>query len=156
MKPDDVCKLFSRRHSVRSFSSEDIDLKQIGVITKCGLMAPCAMGIHASHLFVFQKGDLAYDKLVAICTDNGRNPFYEAPLIIIEAVDPSSVKPVQDGSAVLENILLSACFLGLGATWINAPAVVFNNDRKLLKQIGIDPEYQVIGSAVIGHPSTAC
>ncbi len=153
MKADDIEKLFLRRHSSRSFSSEDVNIKDIGVITKAGLSAPCGMGRHCSHLFVFKKGDEAYKRLTSIVKDKtGRDAFYDAPIIIMECVDKDSVAPIRDGSAVIENMLLAASMLNLGACWIHAPSKVFiNEDKHLLKKIDIDENYQVIDAIVVGH-----
>jgi nitroreductase len=154
MKPDEAEKLFSKRYSCRSFSDEPVDVKKIGAITKCGLMAPCAMGKHASHLFVFHKGDEAYKKLMEICGgEDGRNPFYSAPVVILETLDKNSVHKTRDGSAVIENMLLAASFMDLAACWIHAPAVVFSENPKLLKKIGIPDDYTVVGSISLGVPS---
>jgi len=154
MKHEEVGKLFSRRHSCRSFSDELVSIMDIGTITKAGLSAPCGIGVHASHLFVYKKGEADYKRLVDIFVrSSGRNPFYDAPVIIIECVDHSSIAPVRDGSAVIENMLLAASFINLGSCWIHAPSVFFSKDenKPLLKNIGIPKEYLVIDSVIIGH-----
>jgi nitroreductase len=152
MKPDDVISLFEKRYSCRSFTEEDVNVKDIGAITKAGLLAPCAMGKHASHLFVYIKGEEGYNKLMETMKDeNGRDPFYSAPVIILECVDKNSIHPTRDGSAVIENMLLAASFLDLGSCWIHKPAVVFNQQPNLLKKVGIPTDYTVIGAAAIGY-----
>ncbi len=152
MKPDDMCSLFALRHSVRQFSNQEVDIKDIGAINKAGLSAPCAMGHHASHLFVFHKDEDGYKKLINLCSkDDGQDVFYGAPVIILETVDENSVIPDKDGAAVIENMLLAASFLGLGGCWINSPVNVFNNNGKALKQIDVPAEYKVIGAVAIGY-----
>lgn len=153
MKNEDVDRIFSKRHSCRNFSSESVNLKDIGCITKAGLLAPCGMGKHASHLFVFKKGEAGYDKLEKIMLEKtNRDPFYQAPVIIVECIDSNSIEPIRDGSAVIENMLLAASMLNLGACWIHAPSVVLNADKTLLKKVEIPEEYTVVDAVALGHP----
>jgi nitroreductase len=153
MTIDDMLRLFESRHSVRSFSKESVTPKELNAVTKAGLLAPCARGIHASHLFVFKKGEDGYDNLIEICQKTiGKDPFYDAPIIILECTDSTSVEPIKDGSAVIENMLLAASAIDLGACWINAPYKIFADENKaLLKKIEIPEDYQVIGAIVLGN-----
>ena len=152
MKPEDILHIFEKRHSCRAFSDEPVPVKSIGIICQAGLMAPCAMGKHASHLFVFKRGEDDYNTLIQLSKDdNGRNPFYSAPVIILECLDRNSVHMTRDGGAVIENILLAASMLDLGACWIHAPSVIFGNNPKLLKRIGIPTDYVVVGGISLGN-----
>lgn len=152
MTNQEVKELFEKRHSIREYLDEKVPSKDIGTIVEAGLLAPCGMHIHASHLYVFNKGEVGYSKLVEIMVNKlGKDPFYGAPTIIIETVDNSSIAKIQDGTCVIENMLLAASFLGYGSCWINAPYKVFvNDDKKLLKEIGIPVEYDVIAAIVVG------
>lgn len=152
MNREDTISLFSERHSCRKFTEEDVDVKDIGTITKAGLLAPCGHGIHASHLFVFKKCDSKYQALVKLMQDKiGEDPFYGAPVIILECVDSSSKTPERDGSAVIENMLLAATMLELGSCWIHSPSVVFSGaDQALLKNFDIPKEYVCIDAIVVG------
>jgi nitroreductase len=155
MKPEEALHLFQMRHSCRKFSDEDIDLKELNIIAEAGLSAPCARGIHASHLFIYKKGEDGYNSLIEIIKkETGKDAFYNAPVIVLVALDEKSSEPIRDGSAVIENMLLAASILSIGSCWIHAPSVVFSGEKKhLLKEIDIPENYQIVDAVSLGYPA---
>ena len=47
------------------------------------------------------------------------NPYYDAPTYVLVFAPSLANNPVQDGSCVLENMMLAAHALGLGSCWIH-------------------------------------
>ena len=45
------------------------------------------------------------------------NPYYDAPTYVLVFAPSLANNPVQDGSCVLENMMLAAHALGLGSCW---------------------------------------
>ena len=89
---------------------------------------------------------------------NGRgvdgDPFYNAPVVLVVLADRSVSTYVYDGSVVMENMLLEAHSIGLGACWIHHAKEVFDSEygKRLLKSLNIDGDYEGIGSCILGYP----
>lgn len=150
MTNKEVIELFEKRHSVREYSSEDVNKEDIETIIKCGLLAPCGMHIKDSHIYTFYKGEEKFNYLVDTLTKRmGKNPFYDAPCIILETIGTSSIAPIQDGSCAIENMLLASSLLGYGCCWINSPHSEL--EVKDYDKLGIPTSYKIVAGIVVGH-----
>ncbi len=152
MTKEEMLAIFSKRHSVRKFKDEAVEKQDIEAIMQAGYLAPCGLSRHESKIYPFYKGEDNYNKLVEITKKVlGRDHYYGAPVILVETVSYKACTPIKDGSAVMENMLLASALLDLGACWIDAPYKIFVDDnKKLLEEIGIDPNCIVIGGVVVG------
>jgi nitroreductase len=61
---------------------------------------------------------------------------------------------VYDGSLVMENMLLAAHSLGLGACWIHRAKETFEmpEGKEILRSIGLEGDYEGIGNCIVGYP----
>ena len=82
------------------------------------------------------------------------DPFYGAPVVLTVLADKSIFTHVYDGSCVIENMLLEAHSIGLGACWIHHAKEIFETQycKDLLKSLGIEGEYEGVGSCILGYP----
>lgn len=60
-----------------------------------------------------------------------------------------------DCSAAIENMLLMAHALGLGACWVIAPCIDVRDEEKTRVLLGIPPEYKVISAISLGFATYA-
>ncbi|MDR3767103.1 MAG: nitroreductase family protein [Butyricicoccus sp.] len=123
-----------------------------------GLRAAWAssFGISRFHFTVLYNADKSLELAHAVGAATNRGAdynFYQAPVQIIISYERDEQHAFLDGSAAMENILLTAESLGLGSCWINqirdccdAPEV-----RKLLTSYGVPSSHIVIASAAIGY-----
>ena len=83
----------------------------------------------------------------------GFDPFYGAPVVLVVLADKSCPTHVYDGSLVMGNMLLAAHALGLGSIWIHRAKEEFElpEYKQLLKDLGIEGEWEGIGHCVIGY-----
>jgi nitroreductase len=74
--------------------------------------------------------------------------------VLVVLADKSVPTYLYDGSLVMENMLLAAHALGLGACWIHRAKETFELDegKALLKELGIEGDYEGIGNCVVGYP----
>ena len=81
------------------------------------------------------------------------DPFYGAPVVLVVLADKSVPTYLYDGSLVMENLLLAAHALGLGACWIHRAKETFElpEGKALLKKLGIEGEYEGIGNCIVGY-----
>ncbi len=81
------------------------------------------------------------------------DPFYNAPVVLVVLADKSAATYVYDGALVMENLMLAAHALGLGACWIHRAKETFERQewKDFLKAHGIEGEYEGIGNCVLGY-----
>ena len=81
------------------------------------------------------------------------DPFYGAPVVLVVLADKSAATYVYDGSLVMENLLLAAHALGLGACWIHRAKETFEKPegKAILEKLGIQGEYEGIGNCILGY-----
>ena len=146
--------LLSRR-SCRSFDGKQITDEQLNAILEAGKFAPTGMGKQSPIMVVLQdKDDIAeLSRMNAAITGVDTDPFYGAPTVVIVLADKNVGTYIYDGSLVMGNMLNAAHALGLGSCWIHRAKETFNTDdgKKLLKDLGVEGDYEGIGNCVIGY-----
>ncbi len=85
--------------------------------------------------------------------EEGFDPFYGAPVILIVLADKSSGTRIYDGSLVMGNMMLAVHSLGLGSIWIHRAKEEFETDQwqKLLADLGVEGEWEGIGHCAVGY-----
>ena len=86
---------------------------------------------------------------------DGMDPFYGAPVVLVVLADKSVPTYMYDGTLVMGNLMLAAHSLGIGSCWIHRAKEEFESEegKKLLKDLGIDEEYEGIGHCILGYPA---
>jgi len=145
----DVLEAIKGRRSVRKYQKEPISEEQLVQILEAGRWAPSRGNSQPWKFIVLRNAQGRTDLAEAIPTGKF---LAEAPLGIAVVVDPKASKhPEQEGAAAIQNMLLAAYALGLGACWIS----VYGTDaEKKAKQILQTPDEEWLLSIVsIGHPA---
>ena len=85
--------------------------------------------------------------------DEGFDPFYGAPVILIVLANKNCNTYIYDGSLVMGNMMLAAHSLGLGSIWIHRAKEEFETEewRKFLSDLGIEGEWEGIGHCAVGY-----
>ena len=144
------------RRSIRKFKPEMPSKSDIEQIIEAGLYAANGMGKQLTITIAVTNKELR-DRISA---DNckiggweGFDPFYGAPVILIVLADKNWPNRVYDGSLVMGNMMLAAHSLGLGSIWIHRAKEEFEMPayRKLLKDLGIEGEWEGIGHCAVGY-----
>ena len=88
----------------------------------------------------------------------GRNtdPYYGAPVIILVLAEGEAGTFVEDGSCVLENMMLAAASLELGSVWVHREREIFDseNGKALLREWGLPKTLRGVGSIALGYPAS--
>lgn len=124
MEFDRVVRL---RRSVRSYSSRPVPEQYITQILDAADMAPSAGGLKARAFFIARSQQLR-QWLARAALD--QEFIAEAPVVLIFCADLDAISEygqrgqelycIQDTSAAVQNALLKAVDLGLGACWVGA------------------------------------
>ena len=156
---NDIIKAMEERRSIRKFKPDMPKKEDIEQIIEAGLYAPSGMGKQATITIAVTNKELR-DKLSAAnrkiggWPDENFDPFYGAPVVLIVLADKNWPPHVNDGSLVIGNMLLAAHSLGLGSIWVHRAKEEFEMPEfeQLLKDLGIEGEWEGIGHCLIGYP----
>jgi len=77
--------------------------------------------------------------------------FYNAPALVI--IYAKAVSPIAqiDCTLAAENLMLTACDMGLGTCWIGFATDVLNSPEAK-QELGVPEEYAVVAPIIVGHP----
>lgn len=147
----DVMEALLTRRSIRRFTGEPVSDEDIQKILKAGFSAPSANNKQPWH-FVVVKDRNALEKIAK------RHPYAkmlpEAGCGIVVCGDPKIEDKegflIEDCSAAIQNILLAAHGLGLGAVWCGLYPVT-DRARAVSDVLNIPPDIIPVGLVVVGH-----
>lgn len=142
------------RRSCKKFSNEMIDRNLIRKVVEAGTFAPTGMNKQSPIILVITNKRVRdkLSRLNASIMNKDIDPFYGAPVVLVVLADKSIPTYIYDGSVVIENMLLAAESLGLGACWIHRAKEEFELEegKEILKELGIVGDYEGIGHCILG------
>ena len=157
MLTNEIIKAIKERRSIRKFKPDMPKREEIDTIIEAGLYAANGKAKQSPIIIAVTNKELR-DK---ISRDNckiggwqeGFDPFYGAPVILIVLADKEVPTAIYDGSLVIGNMMLAAHSLGLGSIWIHRAKQEFETDeyKKLLADLGVKGEYEGIGHCAVGY-----
>lgn len=156
------------RRSCRAFSSQMPERALLEKICEAGTWAPTGHG-KQSPLIVAITNKSLRDRLSVMnariwneltiarggVAHEGIDPFYGAPVVLLVLADRSVPTYLYDGCAVLTNMANAAEAVGLASCWIHRAKQEFDSEegKQILKELGIEGDYEGIDHLVVGYPS---
>ena len=154
---NEIIKATKERRSIRKFKSELPSKTDLEQMVEAGLYAANGMGKQATKIIVVTNKELR-DKISEMNRkiggwDEGFDPFYGAPAMLIVLSEKDWRNKIYDGSLVMGNLMLAAHSLGLGSIWIHRAREEFESDegKEILKSLGIEGEWEGIGHCAVGY-----
>ena len=154
---NEIIKAMEERRSIRKFKPDMPSKEALNQIVEAGLYAANAKGKQATITIAVTNKELR-DKLAQTNAriggwEEGFDPFYGAPVILIVLADKNWANRVYDGSLVMGNMMLAAHSLNLGSIWIHRAKEEFElpEYKQLLNQLGIEGEWEGIGHCAVGY-----
>lgn len=151
------------RRSVKKYLDREVPMELIEQIVKAGTYAPSGMNKQSAKIIAVTNKEMR-DRLSRInleivigknmATTSGHNdPFYGAPVVLVVLAKKEAGTRVNDGSLVMENMMIAANSLGLGSCWIHRAKETFETaeGRQILLDLGITDEYEGIGNCILGY-----
>ena len=149
-----LAPLFTRR-SVRQYSGEPVTDAEIRDLLEAAMAAPSACAKDPWH-FVVVRGRAVLDKLAEVLPNGPMLRQADAAIIVCgdlaRAHRNQESYLIQDCSAAVQNILLAATTLGLGACWLG----VHPNEERIgpiRQQFGIPAEITPVAVVALGRPA---
>ena len=167
------------RRSVRRFKNEQITDNELDTVIQAGRHAPSGGNNQTCHIIVVQNKEVIEQlKQLAIqlfsamevtpttykslansinASKKGAYDFTQgAPTLIIVANKTNYGNAMADSACMLENMLLAAHSISLGACWNNQTHWLTDEPlfRAALQKLGMQEDQSVYGGLVLGYPDT--
>ena len=131
--------------------------EEIDAILKAGTYAATGMGKQSPIIIAVKTKELRD----ALSEENrkiggwndGFDPFYGAPVVLIVLANKDVPTYIYDGSLVMGNLMNAAESLGVASIWIHRAKEEFESPfgKDLLKKLGVEGNYEGIGHCAIGY-----
>lgn len=157
MEKNEFLEIIKTRRSCRKYRPEQITDEELKLVLEAGIYAPTSRGLQAPYIVAVQnKEQMA--KLAAMNAEVmgvTSNPYYDAPTYVIVLAPADARNPIQDGSCILENMMLAAHALGLASCWIHREREMFEmpEAKELLAVWGLPQDLIGIGALSLGYPA---
>ena len=153
----EVLKEMKERRSIRKYKADMVPQEILDQIIEAGLYAASGMGGQNTIIIQVTKKELRDEISRMNCKiggwEDGFDPFYGAPAMLIVLGKKDWPTHVYDGSLVMGNLMLAAHDLGIGSCWIHRAKEEFETQWgiDLLKSLGVEGEYEGIGHCALGY-----
>ena len=154
---NEVLKNIRTRRSVKQYKSEPVPKELLEKIAQAGIAAPSGLNMQSPIVLVVTNRQVRDELSKLNAADDPffrTDPFYGAPAVLVVLAKKDVRTRVYDGSLVMENMLLAAHSLGLGACWIHRAKETFEKEegKAILRGLGISDEYEGVGNCIVGYP----
>lgn len=146
-----VLNAIYKRRSIREFTEKEISSEQLYEIVKAGIWAPSGLN-NQPWRFVIIK-DLDVKEQVAQQTHYGHIVRDANALIAVYLSKDNmydTVKDTQSAGACIQNILLAAEALDLGAVWLGQ---ILKNKLEVNKILGLADSFDLMAVVALGYPA---
>lgn len=155
---NEIIENIKTRRSIKKYKSDMVPQELIDIVVEAGTYAPSGLNKQSPIIIEVTDKNMR-DRLSKINAKvagmpEGFDPFYNAPVVLVVLADKSIPTYIYDGSLLMGNMLLTAHSLSLGACWIHRAKETFETEegKQLLKELGIEGEYEGIANCIIGYP----
>lgn len=148
-----LLRALRERRSIRKFTDEPVRREEILTILEAGRWAPSGLNNQPWRFLVIAADDPRREKL-AECTKYAHVVRQSAALICVTLQKDamySAMKDHQGAGACIQNMLLAAHDLGLGAVWLGQ---IINDQEAALSAAGIPSDEQELQAVIaLGRPA---
>ena len=139
------------RRSIREFTDKEISREQLHEIVKAGIWAPSGLNNQPWRFVIIKNPEIK--EQVAQQTHYGHIVRAANALIAVYLSNDDmydSVKDTQSAGACIQNILLAAEAMELGAVWLGQ---ILKNKLEVNNILGIEDNFDLMAVVALGHPS---
>ena len=151
----EAMEVLRNRRSIRQYKDTQVSKEDLNTMLELGTYAPTSRGLQLPMIVAVQDKDTVAQlaKLNASFLEREGNPYHGAPTIVIVFSPGDSRTCVEDGSAVMTQLLVAAYAVGLGACWINREKQMFDTEegKALMKKWGVPENFVGVGGFSLGY-----
>lgn len=150
-------EIIKTRRSCRQYKPEQITDAELNAVLGAGTYAPTSRGMQSPYIVAVQNPEIRKQLAAMNAKVMGvtSNPYYDAPTYVLVFTPADANNPIQDGSCVLENMMLAAHAIGLASCWIHREREMFSTEegKELMKKFGLPDGLVGIGALSLGYPA---
>ena len=156
---NEVLNIIKERRSIRTYKADAIPEELLNAVLEAGTFAPTGGGKQSPIIVAITSPQ--YRKKIAELNaevmGSESNPYYGAPVVVLVLADGNANTFIEDGSCVLENMMLAAASLGLGSVWVHREREIFDSvkGKTLLKEWGVSESLRGVGAIALGYPASS-
>ncbi len=151
MKKNPVLEAIYSRRSVREYTDEPVEDQQVLEIIRAGMWAPSGLNNQPWRFAIVKEPGLKakfepltkYSRII-------KSARVLLPVFIDKEAMYHPVKDHQAIGACLENMLLAAHSMGLGAVWLGE---ILKSDREIRNLLGLGDNLELMAVIALGHPA---
>ena len=154
---NEVIEMMKTRRSIRKFKPDALPDEIIEQIAEAGTYAATGKNLQSPTIIAVTNKQLR-DRISEMNHkiggwQEGFDPFYGAPAMLIVLADKNVPTAVYDGSLVMGNLMLAAHSLGIGSIWIHRAKEEFESEegKAILAELGITGDQVGIGHCALGY-----
>lgn len=154
---NEVIEMMKTRRSIRKFKPDALPEEMIEQIAEAGTYAATGKNLQSPIIIAVTNKQLR-DRISEMNRkiggwQEGFDPFYGAPAMLIVLADKNVPTAVYDGSLVMGNLMLAAHSLGVGSIWIHRAKEEFESEegKAILAELGITGDLVGIGHCALGY-----
>lgn len=154
---NETLKVLENRRSCRGFKPDMVREDDLKAIIKAGTYAATGMGKQSPIIIAVTdktlRDELSEENRKIGGWQEGFDPFYGAPVVLIVLARKDVPTHVYDGSLVIGNLMNAAESLGVASIWIHRAKEEFESDfgKAILDKLEITDEYEGIGHCALGY-----
>lgn len=152
-----VLSAIKTRRSIRAFRPDAVPEALLDAVLEAGTYAPTGRGRQSPVIVAVREPETRekISKLNAQVMGVETDPYYGAPVLLLVLADGGVSTHVEDGSCVLENLMLAAHSVGLGTVWVHREREIFDSPegKALLRAWGLPETLRGVGSVALGYPA---
>ena len=148
-------EIIRTRRSVRAYRNEEVPEDVLDAVLEAGTYAPSGGGRQSAVIIAVREKKLR-DKIAKMNAEvmgADTDPYYGAPVIVLVLADSKASTCVEDGSCVLDNIMLAAHSVGLSSVWVHREKEIFESEegKMLLREWGLPDTLRGVGGIALGY-----
>ncbi len=154
---NETLNVLKSRRSCRAFKPDMVKEEDLKAIIEAGTYAATGMGKQSPIIIAVTdkalRDEIAEENRKIGGWNEGFDPFYGAPVILIVLADKNVPTYVYDGSLVMGNLMNAAESLGVANIWIHRAKEEFESEfgKNILKKLGIEGDFEGIGHCALGY-----
>jgi len=165
---NETLKNIRNRRSTRAFLPEQLNAAHVKDIIDAGIYAPSANNQQPWHFTVIQRKDIidrlseafkeiakkSDNEYIRRFADNEKfHVFYNAPTVVLVSGDKSNKSSPVDCAVAVENMLIAAESLQIGACWVGLIAYLLNSEEgiEFVKELEIPERYKQLHAFCLGY-----
>ena len=129
---NETLKVLETRRSCRNFKQDPVKEEDLKAIIKAGTYAATGMGKQSPIIIAAKdkklRDELSEENRKIGGWDEGFDPFYGAPVILIVLAKKDIPTHIYDGALVMGNLMNAAESLGVSSIWIHRAKEEFESD----------------------------